>query len=213
MDFATEPVLITPDFTLHRGEIVALTGPFALESLVRLCPQPGDARVGAVFGPWRGSGEWRVRDLIAQVCQAYQPDELLSLAGLSEQASCRIRVLGPGERRRLDVAVAIGAAPEVLLLASPTAGLVDADRRDVHELLDRLAELELMAILFTTPDPAEAYAVADRVVSPAERHGAAGDRDAGVVRGDVDEEFAGAAHVLALQDPYAAGLGYAARRA
>ncbi|NLT31185.1 MAG: ABC transporter ATP-binding protein, partial [Propionibacterium sp.] len=68
-----------------------------------------------------------------------------------------------GQRRRLDVAVGLVGRPEVLFLDEPTTGLDPAGRRDVHELLADLADLDT-TILMTTHDLAEAEKIADRIL-------------------------------------------------
>ena len=52
----------------------------------------------------------------------------------------------------------------VLLLDEPTQGIDVGARRDLYELLRRLAHSEGKAILFTSSDPEETLALADRVL-------------------------------------------------
>jgi ABC-2 type transport system ATP-binding protein len=67
-------------------------------------------------------------------------------------------------RRRLDVAVGIIGRPELLFLDEPTAGFDPQARRDFHDLVHRLSDLEGTSILLTTHDLAEAEKLADRIL-------------------------------------------------
>jgi ABC-2 type transport system ATP-binding protein len=134
------------------------------------------ARIGVVLQSWRDHGKWRVRELLANLGRFYapysspgasrpwDPDELLGAVGLTEHAHKRLRQLSGGQRRRLDVAVGIVGRPELLFLDEPTAGFDPAARRDFHDLVHRLADLEEATILLTTHDLDEAEKLADRIL-------------------------------------------------
>ena len=138
-------------------------------------PESWRARVGVVLQSWRDHGTWRVRDLLDVTGSYYAPyatagvprpwpaDELLARVGLGEHARQRIDRLSGGQRRRLDVAIGLVGRPELLFLDEPTTGLDPAGRRDVHDLLADLADLDT-TILLTTHDLAEAEKVADRLL-------------------------------------------------
>src|SRR5690606_21294296 len=69
-----------------------------------------------------------------------------------------------GQRRRLDVAIGIVGRPEVLFLDEPTAGFDPQARRDFHDLVHRLSDLDDTTILLTTHDLDEAEKLADRIL-------------------------------------------------
>ena len=143
-------------------------------------PARGDerwrARVGIVLQSWRDHGKWRVRELLAHLGRYYRHfstaevsrprpvDELVELVGLTEHADKRIRQLSGGQRRRLDVAIGIVGRPELLFLDEPTAGFDPSARREFHDLVHRLADLESTTILLTTHDLDEAEKLADRIL-------------------------------------------------
>ncbi|MGW3297263.1 ABC transporter ATP-binding protein [Streptomyces xiamenensis] len=90
--------------------------------------------------------------------------ELLAAVGLPEGlAGRRPAELSGGQRRRILLARALAAAPDVLLLDEPTAGLDPDSARNVLDLLDRLRGGG-PAVLTVTHDPATA-ARADQVLS------------------------------------------------
>jgi ABC-2 type transport system ATP-binding protein len=134
------------------------------------------ARVGVVLQSWRDHGKWRVRELLRHLGRYYAPyttpqrqrpydvDKLLESVGLAEQADQRILTLSGGQRRRLDVAIGIVGRPEVLFLDEPTAGFDPQARREFHDLVHRLSDLEDTTILLTTHDLDEAEKLADRIL-------------------------------------------------
>jgi ABC-2 type transport system ATP-binding protein len=134
------------------------------------------ARLGIVLQSWRDHAKWRVRELLDHLGAYYarystkenrrpwDTGELLDLVGLTGQAATRIGNLSGGQRRRLDVAIGIVGRPELLFLDEPTAGFDPAARREFHELIHRLTDLEQATVLLTTHDLAEAERLADRVL-------------------------------------------------
>jgi ABC-2 type transport system ATP-binding protein len=140
------------------------------------------ARVGVVLQSWRDHARWTPRRLLAQLGGHYRPystperprpydvDWLLETVGLTDDADRKIGTLSGGRRRRLDVAVGIVGRPELLFLDEPTAGFDPQARRDFHDLVHRLSDLEGTSILLTTHDLAEAERLADRILILADGH-------------------------------------------
>jgi ABC-2 type transport system ATP-binding protein len=89
-------------------------------------------------------------------------DETIALVGLSPQADQRAAKLSGGQRRRLDVALALIGSPELLFLDEPTTGFDPAARREAWEVIEGLRELGT-TILLTTHYLEEAERLADRV--------------------------------------------------
>ncbi|PTA47089.1 ABC transporter ATP-binding protein [Micromonospora sp. RP3T] len=143
-------------------------------------PAHGDerwrARFGVVLQSWRDHGKWRVRELLSHLGDFYAPyatdrtprpwpvDDLLATVGLTGHADTRVARLSGGQRRRLDVAVGIVGRPELLFLDEPTVGFDPAARREFHELVHRLTDLDETTIVLTTHDLAEAEKLADRIL-------------------------------------------------
>jgi branched-chain amino acid transport system ATP-binding protein len=65
--------------------------------------------------------------------------ELLELVGLSSQAETPADALGHGQQKQLEVAMALGREPRVLLLDEPTSGLTEHERLALGTLLKRVA--------------------------------------------------------------------------
>ncbi|MEW2123013.1 ABC transporter ATP-binding protein [Streptomyces sp. NPDC007259] len=88
--------------------------------------------------------------------------EALELVGLGHRARVRVKQLSGGERRRLDLALALLGRPEVLFLDEPTTGLDAEGRRDTWALVRRLQQ-DGITVLLTTHYLEEAEALADRL--------------------------------------------------
>ena len=89
-------------------------------------------------------------------------DELLDLVGLAEQADVRVRRLSGGQRRRLDLAVALSGDPELLFLDEPTTGFDPGARRQAWDMVKRLTGSG-RTVLLTTHFMDEAQVLADRL--------------------------------------------------
>jgi ABC-2 type transport system ATP-binding protein len=90
-------------------------------------------------------------------------DELTGLLGLDGLIDRPVGGLSGGQRRRLEIALALVSEPRVLFLDEPTVGL---DPRIRHELLDIIAQLRAhseMTILLTTHYLDEAEHLCDRL--------------------------------------------------
>ena len=88
--------------------------------------------------------------------------EALALVGLERRAAVRVKQLSGGERRRLDLALALLGTPEVLFLDEPTTGLDAEGRRDTWELVRALRDGGT-TVLLTTHYLEEAEGLADRL--------------------------------------------------
>ena len=149
-------------------------------SVLGVDPAHGDerwrARLGIVLQSWRDHGKWQVRELLDYLGSYYtcysdertrrpwHTDELIDAVGLAEHARKRIRRLSGGQRRRLDVAIGIVGRPELLFLDEPTAGFDPAARRDFHDLVHQLSDIDETTVLLTTHDLDEADKLADRIL-------------------------------------------------
>jgi branched-chain amino acid transport system ATP-binding protein len=73
--------------------------------------------------------------------------ELIELAGLTGRESEWAEQLSYGEQRRLEIARALAAAPQLLLLDEPTAGMNSSEARSLMTLLKDLIGKYVQAIL------------------------------------------------------------------
>ena len=177
-------------FEVATGQIVALLGPNGAGKTTTIEMLEGyrkrDGGLISVLGvdPEAAGPTWRER--VGIVLQESQPEpelsvrecldlyagyhgrprdvgELLELVGLSAHASASAVTLSGGERRRLDVAVALVGDPELLFLDEPTTGFDPSARRQAWQMVRALRDLG-KTILLTTHYMDEAEALADNIV-------------------------------------------------
>jgi len=89
-------------------------------------------------------------------------DEVIGLVGLAEKRDAQVKTLSGGQKRRLDLGVALVGDPELVFLDEPTTGFDPAARRNAWALVRSLRELG-KTILLTTHYLDEAQQLADRV--------------------------------------------------
>ncbi|MEV7186475.1 ABC transporter ATP-binding protein [Kitasatospora sp. NPDC093102] len=88
--------------------------------------------------------------------------EALELVGLGHRANVRVKQLSGGEKRRLDLAMALLGRPEVLFLDEPSTGLDPEARAAVWRLVREL-RAQGTTVLLTTHYLEEAEELADRL--------------------------------------------------
>ena len=177
------------DFAIGTGEVFGLLGPNGAgkTTTVEILEgyRPRDAGDVAVLGidpvaapdSWRGrvgvvpqTGELfpnltvieHLRLFAAYYPHPLDPDAVVSLVGLDEKRDARYRTLSGGQRRRLDLGVALVGDPELIFLDEPTTGFDPAARRTAWETVRSLRDLG-KTILLTTHYIEEAQQLADRV--------------------------------------------------
>ena len=133
--------------------------------------------------PANGGREWRQRiGIVLQECNM-QPEltvreslelyagyydsprsvaETIGLVGLESAADQRAQRLSGGQRRRLDVALALVGDPDLLFLDEPTTGFDPSARRQAWEVIASLRDLG-KTVFLTTHYMDEAQALAVRV--------------------------------------------------
>jgi ABC-2 type transport system ATP-binding protein len=85
----------------------------------------------------------------------------LDLTGLLDR---KCGALSGGQRRRLDIAMALTHRPKVLFLDEPTTGLDPGSRADLWDLVRRLRDEQGTTVFLTTHYLDEADALSDRLV-------------------------------------------------
>jgi ABC-2 type transport system ATP-binding protein len=90
-------------------------------------------------------------------------EETLELVGLTDRANARSGRLSGGQRRRLDVALALIGDPDLIFLDEPTTGFDPAARRATWEVISGLRALG-KTVFLTTHYMDEAEYLADRIM-------------------------------------------------
>src|SRR3954462_1617347 len=176
-------------FRVARGEVYGLLGPNGagktttveiLEgyrarsagSVSVLGLDPGDRpaalreRVGLVLQSCGFYPHLTVREAVEHWASLYpaprEPAEVVALVGLDDAADRRTRILSGGQRRRLDLALALVGDPELVFLDEPPTGFDPSARRAAWETIRSLRDLG-KTVLLTTHYLDEAQSLADRV--------------------------------------------------
>jgi ABC-2 type transport system ATP-binding protein len=89
-------------------------------------------------------------------------EQVIDLVGLDEKRNARVKTLSGGQKRRLDLGVALVGDPDLVFLDEPTTGFDPAARRAAWEMIRSLRSLG-KTILLTTHYLDEAEQLADRV--------------------------------------------------
>ncbi len=177
------------DLEIERGEIFAFLGPNGagktttveiLEgfrertsgdvSVLGVDPAHADAawrnRVGAVLQESSAEPGYTVRECLDLYSGYYLAprdiEETIALVGLEEKAETRGAELSGGQRRRLDVALALIGDPELIFLDEPTTGFDPSARRTAWSVIEGLRALG-KTVFLTTHYMDEAEQLADRI--------------------------------------------------
>jgi ABC-2 type transport system ATP-binding protein len=131
--------------------------------------QAGEAwrqRIGVVLQSGSLYGQLTVGEILSLFAGYYeQPrdvDEVISLVGLEEKRDSSVRTLSGGQKRRLDLGLALAGDPELVFLDEPTTGFDPEARRRAWETIRSLRGLG-KTILLTTHYLDEAERLCDRV--------------------------------------------------
>jgi ABC-2 type transport system ATP-binding protein len=124
------------------------------------------SRIGVVLQSSATYDLLTVRELLELFGGYYeQPlpvDDVVSLVGLEEKRDARVRTLSGGQKRRMDLGIALVGDPELLFLDEPTTGFDPGARHRAWETIRSLRSLG-KTILLTTHYLEEAERLCDRV--------------------------------------------------
>jgi branched-chain amino acid transport system ATP-binding protein len=81
-----------------------------------------------------------------------ETSELLRVTGLSTFKDTEAGILSQGDKKKLELALALASKPNLLLLDEPTAGMSSEETHETMELVKRLNEEIGLSILFTEHD-------------------------------------------------------------
>lgn len=108
----------------------------------------------------------QTRQLLADAAAMHRDDALalLDRVGMAGQAGRPIGELAYGDVKRVELAIALAAAPRLLLMDEPTAGMAPAERSSLMVLVAGIAREQGLGVLFTEHDMDAVFAHADRIL-------------------------------------------------
>ena len=187
--YGTYEALRGISFEIREGEVFGLLGPngagktTTIEILEGYRTRDGGDVEVLGFDPERAGSAFRERiGVVLQQSQLWpnltvaethrmfagyyeQPrnvDEVITLVGLDEKRDARVKTLSGGQKRRLDLGVALVGDPDLVFLDEPTTGFDPAARRAAWDMIRSLRSLG-KTILLTTHYLDEAEQLADRL--------------------------------------------------
>jgi branched-chain amino acid transport system ATP-binding protein len=93
-----------------------------------------------------------------------EAEALCELVGIGEALGRPCGELAYGDLKRVELAVALANAPQLLLMDEPTAGMAPAERIALMRLVGRIARERTIGVLFTEHDMDVVFERADRVI-------------------------------------------------
>jgi branched-chain amino acid transport system ATP-binding protein len=109
---------------------------FQINALFRDLPVLDNVALGIAERRGEAAQLWRPASSHKEVIR--ESEELLSSLGLAGDARIRVKDLPYGKQRLVEIAIALGLAPKVLLLDEPAAGVPSMESERILEVLDRL---------------------------------------------------------------------------
>lgn len=88
----------------------------------------------------------------AQKIALEETNSIIESVGLSDKAGKTAGSLAHGDQRKLEIAIALGNEPELLILDEPTAGMSPEETEATMELIKQLADSRGLTILFCEHD-------------------------------------------------------------
>ncbi len=123
-------------------------------------------RLGIVLQECGVQADLTVAELVEMYGRYYNHprpvDEVIKLVELEEKRDARGRSLSGGQKRRLDLALALVGDPDLIFLDEPTTGFDPAARRHAWSTVESLCDLG-KTVFLTTHYMDEAQELADRV--------------------------------------------------
>jgi len=93
-----------------------------------------------------------------------ETNKILESVGLMEKKDRKTGLLSHGDRKVLEIAMALGGNPELLILDEPTAGMAPDETSRCIELIRRLCEERGLTILFCEHDMDIVFGITNRIM-------------------------------------------------
>ena len=100
----------------------------------------------------------------ARTLAVEETQKILENVGLSDKADATAGSLAHGDQRTLEIAIALGNKPDLLVLDEPTAGMSAEETASTMALIKRLADVQGLTILFCEHDMEMVFNVAQSIM-------------------------------------------------
>jgi len=100
----------------------------------------------------------------AQDIAVEETRSILESVGLSDKEKSIAGALSHGDQKILEIAIALGNEPELLILDEPTAGMSPEETSATMELVKRLAQMRGLTVLFCEHDMDIVFSVAQSIM-------------------------------------------------
>jgi branched-chain amino acid transport system ATP-binding protein len=118
---------------------------FQVTTLFRSLPVLDNVALGIAERRGMAKRMWRAASAHQEIID--EARELLATLGLADEAATRVSDLAYGKQRLVEIAIALGLKPKVLLLDEPAAGVPSDDSKKILDNLDRLpADIAILII-------------------------------------------------------------------
>jgi branched-chain amino acid transport system ATP-binding protein len=108
-----------------------------------------------------------------------ETNEILESVGLIDKKERKTGLISHGERKVLEIAMALGGNPELLILDEPTAGMAPEETFRCIDLIKHLSVKRGLTILFCEHDMEVVFDIANRIMVMV--------RGSSIVQGTCDE--------------------------
>jgi branched-chain amino acid transport system ATP-binding protein len=92
-----------------------------------------------------------------------ETEELLVSIGLQDAARAIAGTLSYGNQKQIELGIALASDPALLLLDEPTAGMSATETHDTMRLLQNIAAVRGLTLLFTEHDMEVVFAIAEKI--------------------------------------------------
>ena len=92
-----------------------------------------------------------------------ETNEILESIGLGDKKEMKAGLLAHGDQRLLEIGIALGSHPELLLLDEPTAGMSPEESSRTVELIQRLAREKSFTLLFIEHDMNVVFKISEKI--------------------------------------------------
>jgi len=147
---------LSPHVICRRGitrsfQVVNIFPRLSVFENVQIAVLSRERKTFRIFSPVAGMAEEEVHRILRSV-------------GLFDQRDVGSDRLSHGDKKVLEIAVALGGSPELLILDEPTAGMAPEETERCIRLIRKLSEASGVTILFCEHDIALVFEIANRIM-------------------------------------------------